>query len=117
MPDPMNAGYVTHLDEVLSARQLLGAPYHEFLRVPSLSAGVYVLPAGGEDPQRPHAEDEVYLVLLGRGQLRVGADDHPVGPGTIAYVPATAPHRFHSITEELQVLVCFAPAETPEAAG
>ena len=113
----MNAGHVTNLDEVLAARNLVGTAYHEFLRIPELSAGVYVLPAGAEDLQRPHAQDEVYLVLHGRGTLRIGADDYPVTTGAIAFVPATTPHRFHSVTEELQVLVFFAPAETAEGAG
>jgi mannose-6-phosphate isomerase-like protein (cupin superfamily) len=86
--------------------------YSEFLRVPALSAGWYVLPAGGTDPQRPHREDELYYVTAGRGVVRVGAEDRPVEPGTIIYVPAGAEHRFHSISEELRVLVMFAPAET-----
>jgi mannose-6-phosphate isomerase-like protein (cupin superfamily) len=36
-----------------------------------------------------------------------------VGPGTAIFVPAGVEHHFHSITAELQVLVIFAPAETP----
>ena len=45
-----------------------GAPlYREFLRVPDLSAGLYVLEAGATDPQSPHTEDELYYVVAGRG--------------------------------------------------
>ncbi|MQY35029.1 hypothetical protein SRB17_30010 [Streptomyces sp. RB17] len=98
----------------LSAAQDRSAKrYLEFLRVPALSAGLYVLPADGTDPQLPHHEDELYVVLTGRARLRVGATDHAVAPGSVCYVPAEAAHRFHSITEELRVLVVFAPAETP----
>ena len=86
--------------------------YLEFLRVPSLSMGLYALPAGGVDPQKPHREDEVYYVARGRGTIRVGTEDHPVAPGTIVFVEAGVEHRFHSITEDLQILVFFAPAET-----
>jgi mannose-6-phosphate isomerase-like protein (cupin superfamily) len=93
-------------------RGRLGKLYHEFLRVPAMSAGLYVLPAGGTDPQKPHREDEMYFVISGRGRMRVGAEDSPVGPGTVIYVPREIEHRFHSIEEELQVLVFFAPAET-----
>lgn len=85
--------------------------YWEFLRVPSLSVGLYRLPAGGVDPQQPHAEDEVYHVLAGRAHLRIGAEDQPVEAGSIIYVAAGRPHRFHTITEDLEVLVFFAPAE------
>ena len=85
--------------------------YLEFLRVPSLSIGVYRLPAGGVDPQSPHTEDEVYYVVSGRAQIRVGDEDRAVGAGSIVFVAARVPHRFHLIEEELTVLVFFAPAE------
>lgn len=102
------------LGEVLAARARVGERYHEFLRVPALSAGVYVLPVGGSDPQTPHTEDEVYYVARGRAMLQVGGVDVPVSPESVVYVPARVAHRFHSITEELSVLVFFAPAEGSE---
>ncbi len=85
--------------------------YLEFLRVPALSMGVYTLPAGTEDPQQPHDEDEVYYVTHGMATIRVGGADQPVVPGSIIYVPAHVEHRFHDVTEDLTVLVFFAPAE------
>jgi mannose-6-phosphate isomerase-like protein (cupin superfamily) len=85
--------------------------YLEFLRVPALSAGLYMLPAGATDTQSPHAEDEIYYVLSGRGMIRVGHEDRPVEPGSFAYIKAHDEHRFHSITEALTLLVVFAPAE------
>ena len=87
--------------------------YEEFLRVDALSAGVYVLAAGGVDDQEPHAEDEVYVVLRGRAVVQVAGEDRLVQPGTFVFVAAGVEHRFHSITEELALLVVFAPAETP----
>ena len=92
-------------------RRAHGRLYQEFLRVPGLSMGLYVLAAGGTDPQRPHGEDEVYLVLRGRGRIQVGAEDRPVEPGSVVFVPARVEHRFHAITEELSIAVFFAPAE------
>jgi len=85
--------------------------YLEFLRVPSMSMGLYLIPAGGNDPQQPHSEDEVYYVVQGRGTIRVGDEDRAVGPGSVVYVPALLTHRFHTITEGLRVLVFFAPPE------
>jgi len=85
--------------------------YLEFLRKPSLSMGVYRLPVGGVDPQSPHTEDEVYYVVEGQAQIRVGDEDRSVGPGSIVFVAAHVDHRFHSIAEDLIVLVFFAPAE------
>ncbi len=85
--------------------------YHEFLHVPAMSAGLYRLAAGSTDPQHPHSEDEIYHVLAGSGQIRVADQDRPVRAGSFVYVPAHVEHRFHSIQEELLVLVLFAPSE------
>ena len=89
--------------------------YLPFLRVPTLSCGLYYLPAGGRDDQKPHELDEVYYVISGRGRLKVGAEDLPVEPGTVVYVQAGADHRFHDLQEDLEVLVFFsaATAEIP----
>ncbi len=89
--------------------------YLEFLHVPSLSMGLYRLPAGGVDPQNPHTEDEVYYVIAGQAHLQVGEEDRSVGAGSIVYVAANVPHRFHTIEEDLTVIVFFAPAEYSQA--
>jgi len=96
---------------LLETQAKSGRRYHEFLRQPSLSMGVYVLPAGGVDAQSPHTEDEVYYVASGRAQIKVGDEDRAVGPGSIVFVAANVEHRFHSIEDDLIVLVFFAPAE------
>jgi len=89
-----------------------GRLYQEFLRVPAMSAGLYVLAAGATDPQRPHHEDEMYYVMRGRARFRAGDEDREVLAGTVIFVAAGLEHRFYDITEELTVLVFFAPAET-----
>src|SRR4051794_30818389 len=85
--------------------------YQEFLRVPALSMGLYELAAGSEDMQQPHTEDESYYVLSGRAIIHVDGEDQTVSAGSVVYVAATVRHYFHSITEDLSVLVFFAPAE------
>ena len=103
------------LAELIAKRAKSNQRYLEFLRVPALSVGLYVLPAGGVDGQQPHTEDEVYYVASGRGAFRCGAEDRPVAAGSLLYVPAHVEHRFHSIEEELVILVFFAPAEGSQA--
>lgn len=61
--------------DVEAARVAAGKPYHEFLRVPDLSAGIYALEAGAADPQSPHTEDELYYVISGRGVVTFGTGD------------------------------------------
>jgi len=99
------------MDDVLRERADKGKLYLEFLRVRAMSAGVYVLPVGGADPQRPHREDEMYYVVRGRARMKVGAEDAEVSAGSLIFVEAEAEHRFHDVQEELEVLVFFAPAE------
>ena len=89
--------------------------YVEFLRVPALSAGVYRLSAGSDDPQSPHREDEVYVVIQGRATLDVGGRRTEVRPGSVAFVAAGAPHRFEDIEEDLMAVVLFAPPESDGA--
>jgi len=83
----MNAFELSDLD-----RQRLqgGKLYLEFLRVPALSLGLYVLPAGGVDAQQPHGEDEVYYVVSGRATIRVGDEDENRPVGTVAHHVAVA---------------------------
>ena len=100
---------VFQLSEVAAERQETGRAYREFLRVPALSAGLYVLPAGGTDPQKPHREDEVYYVGAGRAKIHVAGEDRPVMPGSVIYVEAGVDHRFHSIEEDLHVVVFWSP--------
>jgi mannose-6-phosphate isomerase-like protein (cupin superfamily) len=100
------------LAETEEQRTASGKQYREFLRVPAMSAGLYVLPAGGTDRQKPHREDEIYYVVRGRARFRAGSEDREVSAGSMIFVAAQVGHRFYDITEELAVLVFFAPAET-----
>ena len=100
-----------HIDEIGRERAGKGKLYQEFLRVPAMSAGVYVLAAGGTDPQKPHREDELYYVVRGRARMKIGSEDGAVSAGSVIFVEAEADHRFYDIEEELEVLVFFAPAE------
>ena len=93
-------------------REQSGRRYLEFLRVPAMSAGVYVLPAGSADPQKPHHEDEMYYVVRGRGRMKADTDDREVAAGCVIFIAANVEHRFYDIIEELIVLVFFAPAES-----
>ena len=99
------------LFHLLDQRNQSGQDYLEFLRVPSLSAGLYMLAAGAVDMQEPHTEDEIYYVISGRGFIQVDQESRPVEAGSLVYVKALVEHRFHTIIEDLRVLVIFAPAE------
>jgi mannose-6-phosphate isomerase-like protein (cupin superfamily) len=103
------------LADVAARRVASGRPYYEFITVPDLSVGLYVLAPGQPDLQQPHTEDEVYYVIAGRGRITVGDEVRDVEPGTTIFVATGVPHRFHDITEELSLFVAFGPAEGSRA--
>ena len=98
--------------DLLDQRRQAGKLYLEFLRVPSMSAGLYVLAAGANDPQKPHNQDELYYVIRGRARMKAKDEDQEVSAGSVIFVAAKVEHRFYDIGEELAVLVFFAPAES-----
>lgn len=97
---------------VVDAADVEADRWAEWVRSVALSAGVYRIPTGGTDTQTPHDEDEVYVVLRGAASLVVEQVPHPVRAGSLAFVPARAPHRFEDVTADLEVAVVFAPPES-----
>ena len=110
----MNPETFYDLPTVSGERAQAGKLYQEFLRVPAMSAGVYVLAAGASDPQKPHHEDELYYVVRGRAKMLVASEEQVVKAGSVIFVPAKVEHRFFDIAEELELLVLFVPAESTE---
>lgn len=102
---------VFRLDDLDAERSANEGAYLRFLKERSMSAGLYALEPGEQDTQQPHRQDEVYLVVTGRAAITVGEETTTVGRGSVVFVPAGVPHRFHHITESLRVLVVFSPPE------
>lgn len=95
--------------DVAQARALLeeaGGGYEIVHSSPGLEVGVYVLAAPEPDRQQPHEDDELYVVLEGRGVLEIETDEVPVSEGKAVFVPAGAEHRFTGY-ERLAVVVIF----------
>jgi mannose-6-phosphate isomerase-like protein (cupin superfamily) len=83
-----------------------GGGYEIVHESPGLEIGVYVLVAPEPDRQQPHEDDEVYVVLSGRGTLEVEDESVEMDEGDAVFVPAHAEHRFTGY-EGLSVLVVF----------
>lgn len=80
--------------------------YEVLHEAPGLEVGVYVLVAPEPDRQQPHDDDEIYVVLEGRGTLTIEGEDFPLEEGHAIFVPARAEHCFAGY-EGLSVLVIF----------
>ena len=101
--------------DLVTMQQKLGERYLEFFMGDKLSMGLYVLPKDDVDPQQPHTEDEIYYVVSGRATLSINGEDRPVQPGMVIFVETGAVHKFHSIIENLMLLVVFAPPRGSQA--
>lgn len=106
--DSPPAGAVFAMEALLDEHASRKQSYFQFLRVPDMSSGIYVLPAGAVDGQQPHDDDEIYYVLEGKAKMTIDGTEHDVSPEDVIYVRAHATHRFHTITEDLKLLVFFA---------
>ena len=99
------------LSDLVARQAASGRPYLEFITVPDLSVGLYVLEAGEPDLQQPHTEDEVYYVISGRGRITVGGETGPSSRDRRSSSRPPCRTRFHDITEDRLLLVAFGPAE------
>ena len=75
------------------------------LKYASLLLGAYA--PRGEDPQEPHEQDEVYVVMRGSGSFVNGDERKAFGPGDLLFVPANVMHRFEDFSDDLALWVIF----------
>ncbi|MCK9469670.1 MAG: cupin domain-containing protein [Porticoccaceae bacterium] len=98
---------IFQLPELISRVRKGTVSLDEFLRTPSLSCAIYHVPAGSNEMSKAHEEDELYVVLEGKGRLRVGDTVHEVSPGTMMYVHAACDHSYFDVEEDITTLVMF----------
>jgi mannose-6-phosphate isomerase-like protein (cupin superfamily) len=58
-------------------------------------------------PTTRHAQDEVYVIIRGRGVFLHDGRREPFGPGDLLFVAAGTEHHFEDFTEDLAVWVVF----------
>ena len=90
--------------------------WQPLLQTSTLTLGRYRLAVGAVDPQQPHEQDEVYSVLSGKAKLSAGDSTRDVQAGDVVFVARRVAHRFHDVTEDLDVLVFFSTAR-PASGG
>ena len=64
------------------------------------------------DPQTPHEQDEIYVVVAGSGTFALGRDEgalerNPFGPGDAIFAPAGWVHRFEDFSSDFATWVVF----------
>ena len=92
-------------DAALAALAAAGTTFRELYAHGSLAVEVYK-PVGA-DLQRPHARDEVYVVIAGTGTFQCGDARRAFGPGDLLFVAAGVEHRFHDFSDDFSTWVLF----------
>ena len=82
-----------------------GERFAKMLEHGSLSVEIYA--PRGHDPQTPHEQDEVYVVMSGTGEFINGNERCPFSEGDVLFVPAGVDHRFEEFSNDLVVWVIF----------
>lgn len=80
-------------------------PYEVVMRHGTMHVGLYA--PRGRDPQQPHVQDEVYVVMRGAGQFICGDAQHAFAAGDVLFVPAGVDHRFVDFTDDFNAWVVF----------
>jgi mannose-6-phosphate isomerase-like protein (cupin superfamily) len=105
-PGPLRAAEPFDIAGAKARLAAANGGYELVHRSPRLEVGVYVLVAPEPDRQQPHEDDELYVLLEGRGTLEVEGQRVELREGHAVFVPAGAEHRFVGY-EQLSVLVIF----------
>ena len=61
----------------------------------------------GTDPQTPHSQDELYLILSGSGVVAIADVTFACGPGDCFFVGAGVEHRFTEFSPGFTTWVVF----------
>ena len=66
---------------------------------------VVIWPAGNKGAMVAHSEKEqTFFVLEGHGEVTIGGETKPIGPGDVVFIPRNTPHTTESFDEELKYL-------------
>lgn len=71
----------------------------------SMSVGLYA--PVGNDPQKAHKRDEIYIIHAGTGELVKGGTRHPFKSGDVFFVGSGIEHRFEAFSADFSTWVVF----------
>ena len=89
----------------LRARCSDDKPFAEAVRHGSMLAELYA--PRGEDLQKPHAQDELYIVHRGEGVFVKGGERRRFAAGDVIFVGAGVAHRFEDFSEDFETWAIF----------
>lgn len=118
------AGIINNLDDFkdkgISFQTIIGAitrfdapqrPIEEIPCTPGLGMFYWNFKVGDDpDTQKPHFQDEIYIILEGKGAFELDTKTIEIKTGDILFVPALMKHHFISNgKDDIRVLIFFGP--------
>ena len=94
--------YIAHRGAV--ARMVLTSAYMEAIEFLAYA----ILPPGNTIEEHVDPVEEIYLVVKGKGMMKVGDDEREVGEWDAVWIPAGAPHRLINTGEEETFVIVVA---------
>ena len=88
-----------------SARYPQGAPFSTVMAGGTMSVEVFA--PNGADSQQPHAQDELYFVHSGTGEMVINGQHFAAAAGDAFFVAAGVEHRFENFSEDFVTWVVF----------
>ncbi len=79
--------------------------YGRFIQNGTMHVGMYQ--PKGMDQQRPHEQDEVYIIMQGTGTFINGDQKSDFKAGDVLFVAAGEEHRFENFSEDFLTWVVF----------
>jgi mannose-6-phosphate isomerase-like protein (cupin superfamily) len=79
--------------------------YLDALRHGTMRLGLYA--PRGEDIQKPHEQDELYVIVAGTGSFIRNGERRAFGPHDVLFVEAGVAHRFVDMSDDFAAWVIF----------
>ncbi len=76
---------------------------------PGFSMRQFEIAVGGCTPKHAHAHEHEVFVLEGSGVVLEGEVEHPLRPGTVAFVPPKQEHQFRNTGPGPLKFLCLIP--------
>ncbi|HVU65805.1 MAG TPA: cupin domain-containing protein [Ktedonobacteraceae bacterium] len=71
----------------------------------------FAVQPGGYTSLDQHAHDHGVYMLHGRARLRLGDEEHELGPGDVVYIAGHEIHQFFTLGDEPFGFLCIVPAK------
>ena len=75
------------------------------VRGEKIEVGLFFFPAGTEAKPHAHPNEQIVVVIKGKGKWRIGKEEKVLGPGEVALIPADVEHDL-KVLENLEVINC-----------